>query len=257
MADITKRVNRISLKHLRATEQIQDEFIERLGETYTRLTLKLGAELRKLTSTEGLIDVALARQQVDRIFLESGYFEEIGNLVNEGYQRVINESFLQYQELFGENFQFSEVSLSRIQSLKELDISQFEKLTDDAEELITREVINTQFGAISVKDAIEEMTQIIDGKLVRYANTWVNTAIQGVYSESNVMLALDNGFEQFLYVGVMDQLTRPFCRMYLGETKTMPQWNKLNKDPVRAGQPNPVSIYRGGYNCRHQFVAVK
>ena len=249
--EIEKRINRISLKHLTQIDVIQDEFIERLRETYTRISIGLGNELRALASAEGITDLALAKNQLDRIFIESGYFDDIGDMINDGYQRAINEAFLSYQEIFNSNFQFSDVSLARINSLKQLDLSQFNQLTADAVEKISRNIINTQFGAISVNDAIAEI-QAIMIQNQGWVNTWVNTALESVYRESNVLLAQDVGFEKFLYLGPSDQITRPFCRQHIGETKTVAEWNELDN-----GQLRPVSTFAGGFNCRHQLVAVE
>jgi len=44
----------------------------------------------------------------------------------------------------------------------------------------------------------------------------------------------------------LDDKTREFCRKHIGEVKTLEEWDKLDN-----GQLNPVSVYCGGYNCRH------
>jgi hypothetical protein len=68
------------------------------------------------------------------------------------------------------------------------------------------------------------------------------------------MLAEDNGITEFQYVGPRDQLNRTFCKFpgeggHLFEIKTKEEWDQLDN-----GQIGPVSVYRGGYNCRHQLV---
>lgn len=57
------------------------------------------------------------------------------------------------------------------------------------------------------------------------------------------------------YGGPIDSITRPFCRRHAtvesGEVYTLQALNRLDNG---AGQPKPVSVYLGGYRCRHFLV---
>lgn len=57
------------------------------------------------------------------------------------------------------------------------------------------------------------------------------------------------------YGGPVDSITRPFCRRYAtkasGDVYTVEALDRLDNGP---GQPTPVSVYLGGYRCRHFLV---
>jgi hypothetical protein len=82
--------------------------------------------------------------------------------------------------------------------------------------------------------------------------TWLETAQSAFSREANVRLAEDVGIEKFEYVGPLDGITRPFCEKHVGEVKTIEGWDKLDN-----GQISPVSVFCGGYRCRHKLVGVE
>lgn len=57
---------------------------------------------------------------------------------------------------------------------------------------------------------------------------------------------------RYVYVGPVDGLQRPFCRAVTGKAWTIEQVGRLRNG--QAGQP--AMEFGGGYNCRHQFVAM-
>ncbi len=239
----------IVLNSLSSVRNIEDDFIRILEGTMRRLESNLTGILA--TSGTGAVDVALARQQIENVLLDSGYFQATGNLLNEGYQDAIEESFRIYQESIGENFQFAEVSLERLNSLKQLDLAQFGQLGDDFSNTMTRVLTDLQFGSITDKQAID----LLQGRVTQldnFAQTWVTTGLSGVYRESSVMLASDNGLKEFIYKGPIDTITRPFCRQHVNEIKTVDEWNQLDN-----GQITPVIQFAGGFNCRHTLIGVK
>lgn len=55
----------------------------------------------------------------------------------------------------------------------------------------------------------------------------------------------------YLYVGPRDSKTRPFCAAHLRKCYTA---EYLDSEDNGAEQPKPVSLYIGGYNCRHSLA---
>jgi hypothetical protein len=237
------------LNSISQVRNIEDDFIGRLAGIERKLTASFQKMLNEVGNV-GVVDVALNRQQVQGILVDSGYFQSTQELLNDGYQQVLEESFDQYNKLYGEAFQFSPASLQEISALKQLDFGQFNQLGQEAGEAMNRIITEVQFGNINFNQAVDLFAQEAT-KLANFSKTWINTGLQGVYSKANTMLAEDNGIEQFQYVGPRDQSTRPFCDRHLGEVKTKKEWDSLDN-----GQISPVSTFRGGYNCRHQLVGV-
>jgi len=242
----------IILNSLSSVRKIEDKFISALDSTMSKLNSGLMDAVIS-GSDIATAETALARQNVEKILLDSGYYETTGKLLDEGYQDTIEESFKIYKKSVSENFQFADASLERLNSIKNLDLAQFTNLGDNFATQITRTMTDLQFGAITKNQAIKLLAENVD-MLKRHASTWVTTGLSGIYRESSMMLAEDNGLEQFIYVGPRDGLTRPFCSKYLNQTKTKKEWDALIEEQNQGLAP--VSQFGGGYNCRHQFIGV-
>lgn len=245
-----KPSDKIVLNSLATVRKIEDEAIKALERTMRQLERDMTSLLdqgRQLAAA----DVALSRQQIEQVLMDSGYMETTGTLLNEGYQAAIDEAQQVYLETYGENFLFAETSLERLNAIKQLDLAQYAQLGDNFSTTMSRVMTNLQFGSLDFNEAVQEMRDMVD-QLGNHAKTWVTTGLSGVYSDSSVMLAEDNGITEFIYVGPMDTLTRPFCREHLNQTKTKAQWDELDNNQIL-----PVSVYRGGFNCRHQLVGVR
>ena len=76
-----------------------------------------------------------------------------------------------------------------------------------------------------------------------------STMLQGLYRTTNELAGRKAKIKDYRYVGPLDDITRPFCRKHINEVKTMAEWNQLDN-----GQLDPVSVFGGGYNCRHELV---
>lgn len=70
----------------------------------------------------------------------------------------------------------------------------------------------------------------------------------------------EHGLNLFIYIGPLDEVTRPLCRHIL-ETKQV--WTDAERRELNSWADNkgntpalPVETYGGGYNCRHQWSPV-
>lgn len=238
------------LNSLAAVRRIEDDFTRALDSTMRSLERQMMALLDNAQRVPA-VDAALARAEVQNILVSSGYYQATGDLLNAGYQSAIDEAQNFYFQTIGENFQFSETSLERLTALKNIDLGEYANLADNFSTQLTRTLVDLNFGSVDIGAAVRQLQDSVD-QLGNHARTWVTTGLSGVYSESSIALAEDNGITEFVYVGPIDAITRPFCRQHIGEKRTKEEWNKLDN-----GQISPVSTYRGGFNCRHQLVGVK
>lgn len=55
------------------------------------------------------------------------------------------------------------------------------------------------------------------------------------------------------YGGPVDSITRPFCRLYHTRLTRQVYTRRALDRLDNPGQPSPVSVYLGGYNCRHNL----
>lgn len=247
---LTAGQEKIALNTMSAVRRVEDTFALQLATTMRKLERNL-TDFIQANQITGTVDTALARQQIEQILVQSGYYETTGALLNEGYQAVVDDSAELYNKLYGKNFQFQDVSLQQLQALKNLDLEQYTQLAGQAVTEINRALTDLQFGSINFSQAFSIIREQVVDKLERYAGTWLTTGLSGIYRESSITLALDNDIKKFQYVGTIIATSRPFCKKHLGEVKTIEEWNTLDN-----GQLAPISTYMGGWNCRHSFIGV-
>jgi len=107
---------------------------------------------------------------------------------------------------------------------------------------------------------LSEVTENVQAALdvtFSQAETVVNTAIVGTHRQT--MLEVGESAEDeivYLYLGADDSKTRPFCAKYKDKAYSKEALDRLSGDPLRAGQPLPVSAFLGGYNCRHTLSPI-
>lgn len=91
----------------------------------------------------------------------------------------------------------------------------------------------------------------IGSKATSQIKTELNTAVMSFNQTVTVSKALELGFDLFVYIGADDKVTRPFCKKLLD--KNPPIYSKSEIEAMNNGQDLSVFVYRGGYNCRHQW----
>lgn len=127
------------------------------------------------------------------------------------------------------------------------------------EHLASLVVLATNTSA-SIRDVTLEVARTLEltGK---QAETLANAAIAGaaraavveVAQSANESLAGDDFFV-YLYDGPADDdKSRPFCEQHAGRCYTFAEIQKL-RGPK--GQPGPVWVHCGGYNCRHEWTPI-
>lgn len=88
------------------------------------------------------------------------------------------------------------------------------------------------------------------GILPKYAGTIANTSLFALDREVRKQQGRKSGIPTAKYMGPDDKITRKFCEDHLQDVRTWEAWEEMRNDVG----PNPVSVYCGGYNCRHQLV---
>lgn len=108
------------------------------------------------------------------------------------------------------------------------------KLTDSIARTLGSTRSQAQAAVDSVAMAAARQTTIIDAERA------------GEQTERDIVYA---------YGGPVDSITREFCREHATATTnnvyTLDALNSLDNGP---GQPKPVSVYLGGYRCRHNLI---
>jgi hypothetical protein len=101
----------------------------------------------------------------------------------------------------------------------------------------------------------EDLVQALAGRLgqtVARAVSLVDTGVMAVDRAVVLAQTSEAGTEWWLFDGPSDSLTRPWCAEHLGYRYDAPTLAGLRNE----SGPNPASLYGGGFNCRHRFVAL-
>ena len=102
------------------------------------------------------------------------------------------------------------------------------------------------------------MTGLVDVRgrpLTNYTNTYAFDSVMNFHNSVNMQLAAEAGLTNFRYSGNIITTSRDFCRKHVGQTYTKEEIESWN-DQAWQGKAGPPLMFRGGYNCRHHWVAV-
>tara|TARA_Y100000310_G_scaffold285284_1_gene308658 strand:+ start:343 stop:969 length:627 start_codon:yes stop_codon:yes gene_type:complete len=114
--------------------------------------------------------------------------------------------------------------------------------------------INAHVANADLTGDIAEAVNNIDAQLAQNITTLATearTKASALSRAATQMSARLAGLTSQLYSGVVDGLTRPFCREIVGIVFTEEQITQLDNN-----QNLPVAIYGGGYNCRHGWAPI-
>lgn len=200
---------------------------------------------------EGVIDPVLNQVAINSMMTESGYYNAVQDLMNNGYQDAIDSAFDLNKAVVGADAAFTELSLTKLTTMKKVDLLKFNQLADDFAVDINRGITNVSLGIGTKPELVAELRDALAPKLKQYSETWVRTGMSANYREASMDIAEDMGIKKFRYEGAISANTRDFCRRYVGQIRTRDEWDSLNNNQI-----NPVSVYGGGYNCQHRLRAV-
>jgi len=241
----------IQLNRLKRVNAAIDGVTNDLAATARRLEVSLNKLLAEGQST-GAVDVALARANIERLMVESGYYEVTGKLLDTTYQSFIDDAHATYQKQFGKSLQYSDVSLSRLDQIRALDAENFNTIAADNINQLQKVMLDYQFGATDLKGASDRLAKIMGPDFQRYAETVVRSTAHAFDREAVNLMAKDAGFDLYEYVGPDDSVTSEFCQEQLAKgPKKLSHWEALENP---GGYP--VMVYGGHPNCRHALVPV-
>jgi len=89
--------------------------------------------------------------------------------------------------------------------------------------------------------------------LPNYAKVVANTQLAAVDRIARKEQAKEGVINTMKYYGVLDGLTRPFCKRMVGQIKSIEEWESTYNDTG----PQPAIDYCGGWNCRHRLIPYK
>ena len=128
----------------------------------------------------------------------------------------------------------------------------------DARLLMASSFITTYVGdvrAIALESIVagkkikaREVMESAQGRALSNIETEVNTTLMAFQRAVHMEKAKKADTDKFIYVGPLDKITRRFCKDKVGRVYTRAEINAMDNM-----QNLPVSLFCGGYNCRHHW----
>lgn len=160
--------------------------------------------------------------------------------------RVVIESY----GAISRKFTLSEVDKDFIQAMASFDTQRVGSFVDDYLGGLRASMMSSVF--LGEAPDLDALIEAGDGHLAYRARTEINTALAALNRTVTLKKADDLNIEYFEYIGPNDKKTRPFCAERVGQVFTRSEIASWDN-----GQSLPADVYLGGYNCRHQLVALR
>lgn len=131
------------------------------------------------------------------------------------------------------------------------------ELTAEAQTALMRRVLGDEFVAELAQILGEQPTaKVLEGLLAALEGQVENittTAALDAWQDASNAQAEASGVDRFVYLGPDDAVTRPFCDALVGTWLTKAEILELDNGQTGQGS---AYVQRGGYNCRHSFLAL-
>ncbi len=191
--------------------------------------------------------------------LISGIQSIIGN--NYNITKELTKDYLKIVKGIGNQIKqyskFTAIDIEMINKLKIMNFDAMANVTNLMQTQLINDIVKASMIDIPFEKIVDNVQSLIDsnkhlGETI--ARTAINTSMQAI----RVKKAQDVGIERYQYEGGLQDNSRDFCNEYSGEIVTLEEIQAMHADMFPDGSPHfdDVLIYRGGYNCNHQWIPV-
>lgn len=249
MASIIKQFqDRVDLDQAQLDKEIKS-IIKDLEKFLNKNTLAL---LKDIPDSE--LDPIFLLNNLINQFKSLGFEEQLGNIAEVyGNQLARVQSQLMAETLITPQEFIASIDMDSVEALIKYRV---ETISNNVTQVIgnVRPMILENLILGNTPDLLRLSAEISDG-ILNYANTELNTSLQAFSRTVTQVQAEKLNLTTFIYVGPYDGITRKFCQRVL-TMKSPPIYTSTEIASMKNGQIEPVSIYAGGYNCRHRWLAV-
>lgn len=247
----TKREIQKTLKAIVAQREVNiAAFRNRLDRFLSNNLDEILGELE--TGNPSVLDTARILGNLRTELVNAGLDDELGQLFAI-YDDELNSIDEIYQLTTNRNITYSNIDAEVIDTLINFDIERTRgevfQYAEEIKSVILRSVLT------GIPPNIRELHNEMSGAYLNSIETELVTSVSGFNQTINNNKAKEAGLELFLYVGPDDDATRPFCEDVL-HSRNPPIYTSDEISQLDNGQGLDVDVYRGGYNCRHQWSAL-
>lgn len=233
-----------------------EKIIENLEKKQDAELSKFEKRIQRIQQTIVDMSIATAIQDIkdpityDRVFgqilTSSGYYNEINNFINTSYD-VIYKDIGAMLSLGGIPITFDNKDLTKIASIKQMHFDRFSELSNATINTMKQEIFKYSLSNATSETIVAGIRNTLEqSDLAKYSGTYATTLISE-YSQSIIDLkAQDTINGVWIYKGVLDAKTRPFCSCLLNKQG---YYTDEQKSILQADN-------RRRWNCRHIFLKV-
>lgn len=232
----------------RRIAQRLDQLRRRLGAEIVRILAQMdGSDGRALTSSaDNLRNAMEVRAQILAALRDAG-----AEALEDELEQAAAEVAAEVLQTVPGSAEFAPRAIQQIERVLRGQVDELANVWDAGADTLRLAIDRGVITGLPLEDLIERVEGALDLTFSQ-AETVVNSAIMGTHRATLLAVAEETGEELvYLYVGPDDGKTRPFCGQHEGKAFTREALDRLDNG---AGQPKPVSVFLGGYNCRHSLA---
>lgn len=191
---------------------------------------------------------------------EEEYGREVRSQVA-GYSEIAELIQNDFEE-FNVISRYTDIDKTMMRQLGEQNLLEFTTIGRQAQERITQSMYSMVAAGAPYDDLVKQISAALVGQvdargrpLTKYAELYANDGVMNFYNSVHVEKARQNGMQYMMYVGTMMATTRDFCAQRIMQAYSVEEINSW--DFNWSGKRGPALAYRGGWNCRHHWRAVK
>ena len=245
-----KETDNNTVKRINETERKQKAFIRDFERFIERSLddILTGLEGEDITAIEAAKALGDLHEQLLEMGLEDA-LARIETIYADEFQAVRAE-----MEEIAPGVLFSEIDADAARALMELNVDAIEDRVRVTGSNLRTEVMRDVVGGQKVDR--KALRETYGTKLGHNIETEISTGISA-YHQSLINKKSDElGLELFVYLGPLDNVTRPICRHILEKGAIFTDEERKQFNGVK-GATLPVETYGGGYNCRHQWSPIR
>lgn len=235
------------------TESISASYARELAQVIRDLerelrTLAIEAEQGSPSALMRAIAAGRTRQQITSALERAGYTQLVARFSDASLDAVVDQvERLRGAAQLGPFIAADDVRILALKQLAAIDLfGQGDGLSLEVWRTLSRGI----FTGRHLADLLNDLADTLDTELST-ARTLYDTAVNVFSRQLEAMKATGEPDEVFAYVGPRDDKTREFCDDIVGKV-----YMRTDIDAMDNGQLPDVFLTGGGYNCRHQWMAV-
>lgn len=184
---------------------------------------------------------------IENVFTELG-FDDLSGEVAIKINKMMQFSADMSKEL-GYSFMLGRDNIQVFDELSQLNVETLLNTKRQIANDLKRFALRAELEGLKFKDIAAGLKDTFD-EMGRRLNTEIYTGIRTFESALDKVSMINGGIEKFKYVGPVDSKNRDACQATLQDKRQETGWTAEEVE-----NSNTPFIERGGWNCRHRWVA--